>query len=238
MKIRIAYVEEPPFYWTNAQGRATGADIELAQVVLRAAGATSVEPVATTFEQLLPGVRDGRWDMNVPIFVTAERARQVAFSEPVWTMVDGLLVHRGNPKALASYAAVARRADARLGVIPGQVQFQAARAAGVGDAQFVAFEDQPEALAALRAGRIDAFTGTALGARALAQASPELEVVTLAGDGAPPIGAFSLRQDDARWMAAVNTQLRNYLGSSDHRARMARYGFSSAEIDGVVASSA
>jgi polar amino acid transport system substrate-binding protein len=238
MRIRIAHVEEPPFYWTSDDGRATGADIELAEVVLHAAGAMSIEPVPTTFEQLLPGVRDGRWDMNVPIFVTAERARQVAFSVPVWAMVDGLLVHRGNPKGLDGYGAVARRADARLGVIPGQVQFAAARVAGVADAQLVEFAGQPEALAALRAGRIDAFSGTALGARAIAQASHELEVVVLAGDGTPPLGAFSFSPGNVALREAVDRELRRYLGTPDHRERMARYGFSAAEIDGALATSA
>ena len=35
MKVRIAYIEEPPFYWTGDDGHPTGGDIELAEVVLR-----------------------------------------------------------------------------------------------------------------------------------------------------------------------------------------------------------
>ena len=140
--------------------------------MLRAIGVTAVEHHKTSFEELLPGVRAGRWDTNVPIFVTPERARLVAFSVPVWTMVDGFVVHRGNPKALDSYAAVAAHADARLGVIPAQVQAQAARSAGVSDAQLVAFGHQPDAVAALLAGEIDAFTGAALGGRRVASIAP------------------------------------------------------------------
>ena len=235
MKITLAYLDEPPFYWTRPDGTATGADIELAEVVLRAIGATSIEHHRTSFEELLPGVQAGRWDMNVPIFATAERARHVAFSVPVWTMVDGFVVRRGNPKALTSYAAVAARADARLGVIPAQVQYQAARAAGVDGSQLVEFRDQPEAVAALLAGRIDAFTGTALGGRVLAGAHPALEAVAhdTRGQGNPPVGAFSFGQDNDRLRDAVDQVLRRYLGSADHRARMARYGFTAAEIDGV-----
>ena len=236
MKIRIAYLDEPPFYWTGPDGLATGADIELADAVLRAIGATSIEHHRASFEELLPGVQAGRWDMNVPIFATPERARHVAFSVPVWTIGDGFVVHRGNPKALASYEAVAARADARLGVIPAQVQHHAARSAGVSGAQLVEFKDQPEAVAALLAGRIDAFTGTALGGRVLAEANPELEAVAhgVGGEGNAPVGAFSFSKDNTRLLDAVNQALRRYLGSADHRARMARYGFTSAEIDGVL----
>ena len=236
MKITIAYLDEPPFYWTGPNGVATGADIELAEVVLRTIGATAIDCCKTTFEELMPGVRAGRWDMNVPIFATSARARDVAFSVPVWTMVDGFVVHRGNPKALTSYAAVAARADARLGVIPGQVQCQAARSAGVGDAQLVEFRHQPEAVEALLAGRIDAFTGTALGGRVVAATHPELEAVAhgASGSGRAPVGAFSFSKDNTRLLEAVDQALRHYLGSADHRARMAKYGFTAAEIDGVL----
>jgi polar amino acid transport system substrate-binding protein len=234
MKVRLAYLEEPPFYWTTADGVPTGADIELADVVLRAIGA-DVEHVRASFEELLPGVQAGRWDMNVPIFVTAERAARVAFSAPVWTLGDGLVVHRGNPKSLASYASLKTRDDARLGVIPGQVQYEAARSAGLSDAQLVEFKDQPDAVAALLAGTIDAFTGTALGGHVIVASNPALELVRLWEAGAAPLtGAFSFGLGNARLRDAVNRELRRYLGSADHRARMARYGLGAGEIDGVL----
>ena len=236
MKVSIAYLDEPPFYWTGPDGSATGADIELADVVLRAIGVTAIDHRKTSFEELLSGVEAGRWDMNVPIFATPERARRVAFSVPVWTMVDGFVVHRGNPKALASYEAVAARADARLGVIPAQVQSLAARSAGVSAGQLVEFKDQAEAVAALLAGRIDAFTGTALGGRVLADANPELQAVAhdASGQGSAPVGAFSFSKGNTGLLEAVNRALRRYLGSAAHRERMAKYGFTSAEIDGVL----
>lgn len=237
MKVRIAYIEEPPFYWTGADHRVTGADIELADVVLRAIGVSCIEHHLTSFGELLPGVQQGRWDMNVPIFVTAERAQHVAFSVPVWTLGDGFLLRRGNPRVLTSYGAVAARRDARLGVITAQVQIEAARLAGVSDDQFVVFKDQPEAVAALLAGKIDAFTGTALGSRVLASANPELEAVVYEVGNATraPVGAFSFSKNNPGLLRAVNEQLRHYIGSDDHRARMAKYGFTRTEIDGVVA---
>ncbi|KVK83155.1 amino acid ABC transporter substrate-binding protein [Burkholderia cepacia] len=237
MKIRVAYIEEPPFYWTGNDGTATGADIELADMVLRAIGATAIDYQLTSFEELLPGVSEGRWDMNVPIFVTAARAEQVAFSVPVWSLGDGFVVHRGNPKALTSYDAVARRADAKLGLIPGQIQVDSARSAGVGDTQITLFRDQPDAVAALLAGKIDAFAATAVGNRNIAEANPELEAVAHApdGTGTAPVGAFSFGKKNHDLLRAVNAQLRVYVGSPDHRARMAKYGITATEIDGVVA---
>jgi ABC-type amino acid transport substrate-binding protein len=139
MKVTIAYIEEPPFGWTEADRIATGADIELAKVVLRAIGATMIDYRLTTFSELLPSVEAGRWDMNVPLFVTPERANLVAFSVPVWAMGDGFLVRAGNPKSLDSYASLAKRSDARLGIIAGQVQHDSARASRVSEDQIEIF---------------------------------------------------------------------------------------------------
>jgi polar amino acid transport system substrate-binding protein len=237
MKVRIAYIDEPPFYWTDEDHSVTGADIELAEVVLRAIGVSSIEYHLTSFEELLPGVQDGRWDMNVPIFVTAERAARVAFSVPVWALGDGFLLHRGNPKALTGYGAVAARDDARLGIVAGTVQFDTARSAGVSDSQIVAFKDHADAIDALVAGRIDAYASTTIGNRVVASANQELEVVAHARskEGKVPVGAFSFSKSNLGLLQAVNEQLRKYLGSADHRARMAKYGLTQTELDSVSA---
>jgi len=237
MKVRIAYLEEPPFYWTGEDHCATGADIELADVVLRAIGVSSIEHHVTSFEVLLPGVQEGRWDMNVPIFVTAERAKRVAFSVPVWSLGDGLLLRHGNPKALTSYRAVAARNDARLGIVAGTIQYDAAMSAGVSDSRIVAFKDQPDAIDALLAGKIDAYASTAVGSRVLADDHQELEVIGLetSQEARAPFGAFSFNMSNHALLQAVNEQLQKYLGSADHRARMARYGLTRTELDSVSA---
>lgn len=237
MKVRIAYLEEPPFYSTDQNHHAIGSDIELADVVLRAIGVTSIEHELTSFDELLPGVQEGRWDMNVPIFVTPERARSVAFSAPVWALVDGFLLPSGNPKALTSYEALAARSDARLGVVTGTVQIDSAKSAGVDKDQIVAFKGQSEALAALLAGKIDAYVGTAIGNRALAASDSRLEAVAHEKnkDGKVPVGAFSFSKSNHELLKAVDEQLGKYLGSADHRSRMAKYGLTDTEIDSVTA---
>jgi polar amino acid transport system substrate-binding protein len=242
MKITIAYLEEPPFGWTEADRTATGADIDLANVVLRAIGATRIEHCLTTFSELLSGVEAGRWDMNVPLFVTPERANLVAFSVPVWAIGDGFLVRAGNPKALDSYASLAKRDDARLGIIAGQVQHDSARASGVRESQIIIFEHQADAVEAVRLGAIDAYASTALGNRILADriGSSVLEAVehkpgTNGKQQRLPFGAFSFNRKNSKLLGAVNAQLRSYLGSPDHRARMEKFGLTHNEIDPALA---
>lgn len=233
MKVTIGYIEEPPFGWTEPGGAAAGADLELAEVTLRAIGFTQIEHQLTTFEALLPGVSHGSWRINVPIFITPERSARVDFSVPVWAIGDGFVVAVGNPKGLDSYAAVAGCHDARLGVLPGTIQQQSAQSDGVHEQQILQFARQDEAIDALVAGRIDAYAGTVLGNRVLAEriGYDRVASVALVAQHQPPLGAFSFGKHDTALREAFNTELRRYLGSSDHRQRMAKYGFTRDEID-------
>lgn len=238
MKVMLAYIEEPPFGWTQPDGTATGADIELAAAILRQVGVNKIEHCLTTFSELLPGVEAGRWDMNVPLFVTPQRANRVAFSVPVWGIGDGFLVKAGNPKALTSYASLAKHPDARLGIIAGQVQHDSAIAAGVSDDQIAIYEEQNDAIEAVLSGSIDAYASTALGNRIIANriGGSVLEAVghqpRIHSERLKlPLGAFSFNKQNSDLLEAVNRQLCSYLGSAEHRARMARFGLTHMEID-------
>jgi polar amino acid transport system substrate-binding protein len=236
MRIRIAYIEEPPFYWTAEDGAVTGADIELADAVLRAIGAAAIEYVPTSFDEFLPGVQERRWDMNVPIFVTPERARQVTFSQPVWALGDGFLVQPGNPKVLTGYPALAARREARLGVIAGQVQVASANAAGVGDGQLIVFRNQPEAIAALMDGKIDAFAATAIGCRAAADGNPAVEAVAHEARprAKPPRRCLLVRQGERGPVERREPAIAQLSWFGRAPPRMAKYGITRAEIDAVL----
>src|SRR5512145_1083126 len=125
MSVIFAYLDEPPFCAPDAAG-AVGCDVEVAFAILKAIGIDRVETKLVTFAELLPGVANGQWHINTPLFVTEERARLVDFSRPVWSLADGLMVKAGNPKGLTSYRTLAAHADARLVVVADQVQEQRA----------------------------------------------------------------------------------------------------------------
>jgi polar amino acid transport system substrate-binding protein len=153
---------------------------------------------------------------------------------PHWR-ANGFLVRAGNPKSLDSHTSVAACGEARLGIIAGQVQHESARASGVRDEQINVFEQQFDAVDALRCGAIDAYASTAVGNRILSTrlGHAELEAVAhkTAGAQHAPVGAFSFNKSNSRLLSAVNEQLRLYLGSANHRTRMARYGLTDEELD-------
>jgi|SRR5687768_15884359 polar amino acid transport system substrate-binding protein len=235
MTVVFAYLDEPPFCALAADGP-VGCDVEVAFAVLRAIGIERIETRLVTFAELLPGVASGVWDINTPLFITEERARLVDFSRPVWSLADGLMVQAGNPKRLTSYRALAAHADARLVVVAGQVQEQRALAAGHAPACVLRVATQPEAVAAVRYGRADAYASVAMAHRGFLRAAPDarLAVVDFGADGgAVAEGAYSFAKSNADLRRAFDDVLGRFLGSPEHRTIMRRYDFSDADIDPI-----
>ena len=226
MSVTFAYLDEPPFCVPGADGP-VGCDVEVAFAVLRAIGIERIETRLVTFAELLPGVAGGAWQINTPLFITEERARLVDFSRPVWSLADGLMVQAGNPKRLTSYRALAAQADARLVVVADQVQEQRALAAGFDAARVLRVATQPEAVAAVRDGRADAYASVAMAHRGFPRAAP---------DARRHYYVRQLRDSKANadLRRAFDGTLQRFLGSPEHRAIMRRYHFTDADIDRVL----
>jgi polar amino acid transport system substrate-binding protein len=241
----VAYLDEPPFGIPAPPGdRPAGCDMDLAHRVLEAVGVTDVRYALTTFPDLIPGLLDGRWHMTTPVFVTDDRAEVVAFSRPVWTAADGFIVRRGDAARYTSYEAIARTPGATLAVVRGQVQRGTAVAAGLPVDRIVEHLDQDAAAAAVRDGRADASASTASGNRAYVRRAGDPGLVAVAvtvaeqpnaPHGHVPCGAFALPKGTPDLTAAVDDALDRYLGTPDHLALMAGYGFTEDDLRPVLA---
>jgi polar amino acid transport system substrate-binding protein len=236
----IAYIEEPPFAAT-VDGQPSGSDIDVARAILTRMEVRSVELKKVEFPDLLPGVAAGRWTMNTALFITPERAKTVTFSNPIWALVDGMIVRAGNPKRIASYRSLAT-SDARLGVVKDTVQVAAAKAADVPTNRIVEFGAQEEIIAAIKQGRVDAYANTALGQRGLLASLKDPDLA-LAEPFEPPMengrakagfGAFSFNKANVAFIDRFNAELARYLGSAEHRALVAKYGLGPDEIGPVL----
>lgn len=232
-RLVFAYLEEPPFCGRNGAGEVTGCDIALARHVLAVAGVGPVDFVMTEFAALLPGLADGRWTMTTGLFVTPERTRQAAFSRPIWALPDGLLVASGHPRGLTGYAAIAAAATARIGVVQGQIQHQAALAAGIPPDRVAVYASQAEAAEAVRRGEVDAYASVAMAHRGyVAKARGQgLEVVEV--DGPAQAGGFAFALANDGLAEAVDAVLAGYLGTPAHRALMLAHGFGGADVDRI-----
>ncbi len=239
-RVVLAILDEPPFCWLDADGAAAGCDVEVASAVLRRAGVKSVAVRQVTFAELIPGVIQGRWQLNTGMFVTDARRRQVRFTRPIWAVPDGLIVRAADAGRFASYRDLGADAGARLGVVVGQVQAESARQAGVPDERLVSFATQDDVVRAVHRGEIDAAASTAVGNRALLArlGEPDLVAVDLGPTGGSvrqpaPLGAFSLSYEQVALAQALDAQLAGFVGSPENRAIMTRHGFSDHDLPGT-----
>lgn len=232
--MKFAYLIEPPFNFRAEDGRVTGCDVDLARHVLAEIGVLGFEPIETEFAALLPGLGQGRWRMTTGLFATEERRAHAAFSRPIWALPDGLLVPRGNSLDLSGYRAVAARKCCRLAVIRDQFQHRSAVSFGVPEDRILVFETYGKAAEAVLSGDADAYASVARAHSGYVEraGSDALEVVRIGPDEKPPArGCFGFAKDDDATRAAVDAVLSGFLGTPRHRAMMAGYGFTDAEMD-------
>ncbi len=246
--VRVGYANEAPFaYHDSTADRLTGEAPEIARVVFGLLGVSRIEGVLTEFGSLIPGLQAGRFDVIAAgMYITPARCLEVAFSNPTYGIGEAFLVREGNPLALHSYADVVEHPDARLGVVSGAIQLRYARALDLDEARLVIVPDPPSALAAVEAGRIDAYAGTALTVQDLLgrtsntrteRAEPFTDPV-IDGQTVRGYGAFALRHEDVALTELLNEQLTGFVGSRQHLELVASFGFTAAELPGEATASA
>jgi len=235
-EVKIGFANESPYaYVDNETGRLTGEAPEIARAVMEKLGVDDVDGVLTEFGSLVPGLEAGRFDLIAAgMYVTPERCKRVAFSEPTYCIPEAFAVAAGNPLGLHSYEDVANNGSAKLGVVRGTVEHGYAEAMGVPSSRIVIFPDAPSALAGVQADRVDAYAGTSLTIDDLLGKADDADLERAAPfrgpvvDGKPAMGcgAFALRKGDTELLAAINAELDALIGSDEHLALVAPFGFS------------
>jgi polar amino acid transport system substrate-binding protein len=187
-----------------------------------------MEPIETEFDQLLPGLSRGAWEMTTGLFVTAARQRVAHFSRPIWALPDGLLVRAADAAGIAGYGSLGAGSRRTLAVVRDQVQHQSALDAGVPDSRIRIFGTYEEAARAVSSGLVDASASVAMAHRgylARTQRSDLAIVEVPSRARAAEQGAFAFSLENGELRDRVDAVLDSYLGSPAHAALMARFGF-------------
>ena len=233
-EIRIGYANEAPFAYTKPDGSVTGESPEITRVIFKTIGVTQVHAVLTEWGGLIPGLLAGRFDVIAAgMYVTPERLQQVSFTDPHYQIGDTLLVAKGNPRKLNSYASIVADKRVKLAIMSGTAEYGYARAAGVPDAQIMQVPNTIAQLQAVRTGRAQAAVGTQLTMRDLdVKGGSRVEAITDFKDDPAHIGygALAFRKDDQDLRDAVNAALKDWLGSEEHLALVAPFGFDSSNL--------
>jgi polar amino acid transport system substrate-binding protein len=165
--LRVGYSQEPPYAYADDSGRVSGLAPELLRLAQPALGVDSIRFVLVEFDRLLGELEAGRVDViGAGLFVTPERERQVAFTQPIATVRGAVLLRREDallappPGADAQSGAAApapidvRALRGPIGVLAGAVEGDMARASGVPDSLLIRYPDVSTAVPALLGGEI------------------------------------------------------------------------------------
>jgi polar amino acid transport system substrate-binding protein len=234
-EITIGIANEAPYGYVTPEGELTGEAPEIAKHILAEMGIENVEAVVTEFGSLIPGLNAGRFDMVAAgMFITPQRCEQVAFSEPTYGIGQAFLVAEGNPESLTTYDDIKASSDATLAVMAGAIERTYARDAGVPDDQVMVVPDTAAGTAAVQAGRADAFALTSLSIRRLADGAEGVEMAgafsEVAGQSVKGHGGFAFRPDDQAFLDAFNAELAEFIGTEEHLALVAPFGWTKDEL--------
>ncbi|WP_300007908.1 transporter substrate-binding domain-containing protein [Pseudonocardia sp.] len=212
--LRIGISGERPYAYVDGSGRVTGAQPEVARAVLARLGIGGLSAVQVRFADLVPGLRDGQFDMIAAgMTVTPERCGLVAFSRPDFVAAPAFLVPEGNPRGIGTFQGVGR-AGVVLAVLDGSAELGYALDAEIPPERLTVVDDQRTLFRAVVDGRAQAGALTAVSLRAELRRNPGtgVEVTrpvapTVEGRPIVPAAAFAVRFGEGDLLRAFDPEL-------------------------------
>lgn len=234
--LRVAFFNFKPYAYKDDSDTLTGTDVETLRIVLEKMGGAVAEAKSTEWGALIPGVKTDRFDVVAAgMFVTPKRCAEVRFSEPTFGIQQAMVIAKGNPHGITNYESIAEK-GLKVGVVSGSAQTEYARSAGIADENISQLPDNPTGVAALQAGRIDAWAVSAPGVRQIIAGLPDADIEAtpafseVAGQKAVSHGAFAFRKDDAAFVDAFNTAMKDFIGTPEHIALLEKHGMTADEL--------
>lgn len=229
--LRVGCAVEAPYVTVGPDGQVDGESPAVARAVAHALGVTA-RWVLTEFDSLLPQLLAGRYDIVAAgLFVTPERARRVAFTQPTLQVRPGWLTIAGNPKGLHSYREPPPGGRVRVAVLADSVE-QTVLAAHWPAHALLTVPDAASGRSAVVQGTVDALALSLPSVRVMATASDvALQAIEAINPGARvDHTALALRPADRALRGAVDEALNAYVGSRDHLQALAGFGFGRADL--------
>lgn len=238
--VRLGIAGEVPYGYVDKNGEFTGEAPELARVIFKRLGIDTVQPVATDFASLIPGLNSQQFDVvSAGMYINKERCQQVIFADPEYQMLDSFIVRKGNPKKLRTYEDVVRT-KAKFATGTGYAEIDYAVAAGYPEKDIVILQDQVAGLNAVESGRVDVFAGTALTTREVVKKSAKAEATepfAAVVDGKKKIdgGGFAFRPTDTELRDAFNLEIHKMKKSGELFRILRPFGFTENEMTKLTA---
>lgn len=234
--LAVAFYNYNPNSFFNDKGELVGTDPDTLNAVLAAMDAKIASTQDTEWGNLIPGLKAGRFDaVAAGMYITPERCEEVAFSEPIFGVTNAIAMPKGNPKEIEKIEDIAAK-GLTVAVIAGSGHVGYAALAGIPADKVLQIPDTASAIAAVRAGRADAFFVDAGGIKALISSVPEQDFEMtkpfseINGHIAMPHGAIAFRPEDADFVAVFNKYLEQRVKSPEHVNMLETYGLSADDL--------
>jgi polar amino acid transport system substrate-binding protein len=232
--VTIGIANEIPYGYEDESGEATGEAPEVAKAILAELGITEVDATVVDFGSLIPGLQAGEYDMIAAgMFITAERAQEIIFSDPDYCGATAFAVPEGNPDGLTDFQSVVD-AGIDLGVLSGAVEEGYALDSGVPDGNVIRFGETAQAFDALAGGRIDAVALTDVtvatqvaGLEGFESSEPFIPVVN--GEEQLGCGGFGFVEQEFRDI--FNAKLKEFQDEGQILPLVEEFGFSEASVE-------
>lgn len=212
--IKVGIANEVPYGFEDEDGNVTGEAPEVARAVFAELGVDDIEATVVDFGSLISGLQAGQFDMIAAgMYINADRAEQILFSDPDYCVGEAFAVPAGNPDGLTDFESVVENGEVTIAILEGAVEIGYADAAGVPDSQVEVFADVNAQYDALEAGRVDAVTGTYLTVKQQTDVLDGFETteaftpVDESGEEVLGCGGFGFRMEDQDLRDAFNDKL-------------------------------
>lgn len=234
--IRIGYAVEPPYAFLDATGKVTGEFPEVARVITARLGIQRIEWHLTDFDALIHGLEDRDYDVVAAgMFITPGRKERAAFSLPICKAPPALLVQKGNPKQLHSYADMVKSQPVRIAVLSGSVEEKFLLRQGIPTTRLIHVPDAFVGRQLVNAGEVDALALSEPTVRWVTDhdhlANVEMAIPFVApavqSGFKPGYAAFVFRKDDQTLVKAWNAELEKFFGTVDDHRIASQFDFSS-----------
>ncbi|MFA5521296.1 MAG: transporter substrate-binding domain-containing protein [Castellaniella sp.] len=225
--IRLGFASAAPWAYAGDDGSPKGFVNSIAIDVLTRMGHTNIEPVLTDWAGLIPSLRAGRVDIVTGgMYIMKSRCANMSFSEPIGAFGDTFIVAKGNPHGIQTYQDLIDKN--LIAVVPsGYSTLEDAKAAGVPAKNITEVPGSTEAIAAMRAGRADAFPTTDVEAAHVTGKSDDLDMSdpeAFVGRKKLVVG-IGFHPEDQTILAEFNKALGEYIGSDEMMAKVEQDGY-------------
>jgi polar amino acid transport system substrate-binding protein len=237
----VGFANEKPYAYATPDGKVTGEAVEIAKTILSRLGINDINPVLTEFGSLIPGLKAKRFDIiTAGMYITPERAKQVDFANPEYSIGEAIAVKKGNPLDIHSYVDVKNNPDVKVAVMNGAIEVEYMKKVGVAKDQIVLVPDQPSAVAALQSGRVDVITMTGPSLQAILESAKDsslervmdFEQPVIDGKSVRGYGAAVFRKEDDDFREAYNAELKKLMESGELLEILNQFGFTEQELPG------